>query len=63
MVRIVIIFRFSLKDGYEEVTQLGGLNRDGSGKEMFEALRKISNLNVFNNAVVPIDVTRCVEQL
>ena len=63
MVCIVVIFRFSLKDGYEEVTQLGGLNRDGSGEEIFEALRKISDLNVFNNAVVPIDVTRCVEQL
>ena len=63
MVRIVIIFRFSLKDGYEEVTQLGGLNRDRSGKEIFEALRKISDLNVFNNAVIPIDVNRRVEQL
>ena len=36
MVCIVVIFWFSQTDGYEEVTQLDGLNRDGSGKEILK---------------------------
>ena len=63
MIPIVIIVGFGLENCNEKIAQLGGLDRDGYSKEVLETLGKIGNLNVFNNAIVPVDLARCLEQL
>ena len=63
MICIVIIDGFGLENCNEKIAQLGGLDRDGSSKEVLETSGIISNLNVFNNAIVSVDLARHAEQL
>ena len=63
MVCIIIIFGFGLEDGDKKIAHPGGLDKKGSSKEVFEALREGRDLNVFNNTVVPVNFARRIEQL
>ena len=63
MICIVVIVGFGLENHNEKIAQLGGLDRDGSSKEVLETLGIISNLNVFNNAIISVDLARRAEQL